>query len=174
MQPFFLSKHSIVFEFLTKLSFSKGVQIALIIFGNIIAPYWFLYQFFRAMVTENNLIQQLILCLAIATPITLLGFSFAVWISSRKIKSIPQHDKDLKINEDENTQRLREAGESKLIFEWLSEGSISTAMMFYGVCVLSYFFPINSNISIYMCIAGYGGIIISKTARGFSYKKKKK
>ena len=165
-----------MFEFLNKLNFSKGVRISIMIFGNIIAPYWFLYQFFRPLVTGNNFIQQLIICLAIAIPVSIIGYILELWAVSKKDGADLIHIAKANIDENllkDNKQDLTREITNKLVFKCLSLGSINTAIIFYLPCMLTYFLPLDKNEAIRMCMYSYGGVIISIVMSANKVKKKK-
>lgn len=130
------------------------------IFGNIVAPYWFLYQFFPHIVSSNNFIQQLIICLAISIPVSLLGYISELWYADRKGEIIL-------------VDRNSTSQDNELAFKYLSEGSINTALMFYTPCLLAFFAHLEERNAIIGCIFAFLGITTSIIRRGLTVKKKK-
>lgn len=122
-----------MFEFLSKLTFSKGVSISFMAFGSTIAPYWYLYQFYPKMVKSENVFQSVILCLAISLPIILI-FTLIEIIKAYKSgitgmirqEGINLTKEDVKRNENE-------------VFKYIGHSSLSVGLGFYLTCIIEYF-----------------------------------
>lgn len=150
-----------MFEFLNKLPFSRGVQIAIMIFGNIIAPYWFLFHFIKPLVANNNIIQQLIFCLAIAIPVTILNLLFEINTLYNKLSSEEkkQSNKIDEVQLDEPLRLKREEIKKQIVFQALRAASISTALIFYIPCIMSFFFYSDKRQAIIWCISCFVGVM---------------
>ncbi len=61
-------------DFFSKLSLGRGVQIAMLIFGNIVAPYWFLQHFKPQLVNNDRILQQIIFALAVGIPLNICWY----------------------------------------------------------------------------------------------------
>jgi hypothetical protein len=66
-----------------KLSFLKGVNLLLIGFGTIVAPFWFLFQFYPGFVGSADFMKTLILSISIGTPVCLLMSVINWWVLSK-------------------------------------------------------------------------------------------
>lgn len=77
-----------MFEFLSRLSFNKGTNIAFIIFGLIVAPFWFLFQFVPNIYTSNDLVTLLLLSICSILPIAIIEYLiFYSFVSLEKYES---------------------------------------------------------------------------------------
>jgi len=167
-----------MFEFLTKLSVNKGLQIGVMIFGNIIAPYWFLFQFFRPLVSDNNPIQQLIICLAIGIPVSLFGFFLELVRKTANPDSdfIAHTDVDINKNIDVDKEKLADETSNKLMFSCLSGASMNTAAVLYMPCIIAFFVTLKPNTAIVSSILAYVVLFILVTiavTNSLSERKKK-
>lgn len=84
-------------EFFYKLSLSKAIKIGFIAFGLLIAPYWFIFQFAYYIYSNNDIIQNLLLALAIGMPVCIIHYflDLVSRILSETEKSISIDDKEL-------------------------------------------------------------------------------
>jgi hypothetical protein len=62
-----------VLEFFSKLSTHKGLCIVIILIGNIVAPFWFLFQFTPHLFETVDMLRLVLLCISLGTPITTIG-----------------------------------------------------------------------------------------------------
>ena len=60
-----------MFELISKLSFTKGLNILLILFGCVAGPFCFLYRFYFELYSHNDFVKILFLSLAIGVPVSL-------------------------------------------------------------------------------------------------------
>ena len=110
-----------MFEFIEKLTLSKSLNIILILFGCLIAPFWFIYQFYPSIYQSNELSKVLVLGLSIGVPICLC----MTIINNFIIK--PEKSKDEKLNV-----------ELRLLLMGISSGYCGFA--FYVPCIQKYLF----------------------------------
>lgn len=76
-----------MFELLSKLSFTKGFNILLILFGCIAGPFCFIYCYYYPLYTQNSLSKVLLLSAAIGVPVCLaMAFFNALLIGIPKLK----------------------------------------------------------------------------------------
>lgn len=115
-----------MYDLISKISFNKGTKIFLILFGLLVSPYWFIFQFARDIYDNNDLPERILIALSIGTPITLIHF-FLNYINFDK----------------EYFQDTIEK-KSETLFNTIVFSSVFCAMAFYVPCSLKYF---NSSIS---------------------------
>ncbi len=76
-----------MFELLSKLSFTKGFNLVLILFGCIAGPFCFLYCYNYPLYSQNSLTKVLLLSAAIGVPVCLaMSFFNALIIGIPKLK----------------------------------------------------------------------------------------
>jgi undecaprenyl pyrophosphate phosphatase UppP len=63
-----------MWDLISKLTLIKGVQIAVILFANLIAPYWFFMHYYPELVAGDTMWKQMIYCLAVGVPLTIIGY----------------------------------------------------------------------------------------------------
>jgi hypothetical protein len=63
-----------MWEFISKLSMEKGAAIFCVIMGNLLGPFWFLFQFYARIFEHYDLVRLLLICLCIGIPITVFHF----------------------------------------------------------------------------------------------------
>ena len=108
-----------MFEFISKLSFSRGTSIALIIFGTIVAPYWFLFQFAQDIYKSNSLVQLLILSFAIGAPTAMIHYIMNFQLFSPEEFKTDDH-------------------KVKFYFSLLGGASILSGVIFYVPCMIKF------------------------------------
>ena len=167
-----------MFDFLNKLNIDKGMRIFGFIFGNLIAPYWFLFQFFRPLVSGTNYIQQLIICLAIGIPITLFAFAgevIAVLKKEALVLGLEIGFKKIKDNlSEKDMEELTNKMATKLSFKCLYRSCITAAFVLYFPCILYFFVPINSHTAIICSMMLYIVLIFAVIIKGMSNESPKK
>ena len=122
------------FDFLNKISFNRGSQIGLIIFGTIIGPFMFIFQFARPVFDNNGLIPLLLICLCVGLPICLLITALGI----RDNLVLDPEEKD------------------KLIDHRFSQmGSYSAIVggAFYLPCIIKYFYASLNQSEAIKCVA---------------------
>jgi ABC-type glycerol-3-phosphate transport system permease component len=62
-----------MWDLLSKLSLAKGATVAGVLIGNLIAPFWYLFQFYPNIFKSNDLGKLILISLAIAVPITCIN-----------------------------------------------------------------------------------------------------
>lgn len=148
-----------MFEFLAKLSFNRAVNIGYIIFGNLLAPYWFLFQFAADIYKSNNVAQLLILSLAIGVPICLINFVFLL-SSPKKIDT-------------ENKAEVQDKVDR--IFSLLGVSSILIGIAFYLPCIVKFFeSSLNQAEAISLVIIMNAGFIIKDIWDWIDYNREKR
>lgn len=130
-------------EILSKIKFKRGVHFGLLIFGILIAPYMFLFQFARNVFDTKALVPLLLIAVSIGAPIALiLVFLF---ILDHLADDPPEKDKLMDL-------RISQMG---------SAGAI-TAVAFYLPCIAKYFAPsMSQKEAILSMISVLAAIIIS-------------
>lgn len=74
-----------MYDLISKLSFTRGLNIILIVFGVLISPFWFIYQFHSSLYQSLELSKLLVLALSIGIPIC-LAMTVANSLTFGKIK----------------------------------------------------------------------------------------
>ena len=110
-----------IVELITKLSFNKGTNLVFIIFGTLIAPFWFLFQFANNIYNNSDILHLLILSVAIGMPVCLISFTFEI-LSDLKIK--------------ENQSLLKD---NDYIFSLIGKSCIIPGFSFYIPCAFKFF-----------------------------------
>ena len=76
-----------MFELLSKLSFTRGLNILFILFGSVAGPFCFLYRYYYDLYSHNDLTKILFLSAAIGVPVCLImSFLNALMIGIPKLK----------------------------------------------------------------------------------------
>lgn len=146
-----------MFEFLSKLSFSRGTTIMIVVFGMVISPYWFLFQFAQEIYKSNDTIQTIILSLCIGIPVCVWTFVLNL------ISSIEDFTSD-----DESTR-------TDSFFKGVAISCGLAGISFYLPCAAKYFDPsINQRSAISLVMAGHAGYIGSTLFSIYKSNKKKK
>jgi len=110
-----------MFELISKLSFTKGLNILLILFGGIAGPFCFLYCYYYPLYTQNSLSKVLFLSAAIGVPVCLaMSLLNALMIGTPSLKD----------------QRLKEEWELNI----LGFTSGFCGFVFYTACLADWFF----------------------------------
>lgn len=88
-----------MFELLTKLSFTRGFNLLLIVFGCLAGPFCFIYRFYYALYAHNSLSKILLLSAAIGVPVCLaMSFFNALMIGiPKKVEKNFKMEWELKI-----------------------------------------------------------------------------
>jgi len=130
-----------MFELISKLSFTKGFNILLILFGCISGPFCFLYRYYYPLYSQNSLSKVLLLSAAIGVPVCLaMSFLNALMIGAPSLKD----------------QQLKEEWELKII----GFTSGICGFVFYIACFADWFFwGLRAKDGIELMLYAYAGAV---------------
>jgi hypothetical protein len=149
-----------MFDFLSKLSFNRGTRVGFIIFGILIAPYWFLFQFYPNIYEKNELVKLILLSISIGAPIALFDFSFLLVEYATKNKHNPDQPEAEKVD---------------AMFNLIGGACLFTAITLYVPCVVSFFEEhLNPKHAIYFSISLQLGLLTSSIFDTIDHNRKRK
>jgi hypothetical protein len=139
---------------LTKLTFGRGIQIVFIFFGAVIAPLWFIFQFYPVLFASTDLIKLLLVCSAIGIPLCILnGLGYMVKMLS-------------------SNENLEEHETTLFLYRVMGIGGISAAVTLYIPCILTFFIKINAQEAIRIAIYIEVVPLLYTVVRLIAYRKK--
>lgn len=131
-----------IVEFLNKVSFNRATQIGFILFGNLLAPAMFLFQYYKPVFMTNDFIHLVCICVCIGLPLLIITTGLTILDS---IQLQPKEEKNLV------DYRFSQMGSCSLLI----------GFTFYIPCTIKYFRPTTtSEQAIIFLIAIYSGYLI--------------
>ncbi len=143
-----------MYEVISKLHFSRGVQIAIILFAVIVAPYWYCLHFRPHLVSTESTIKLLLSIIAIGGSV--LGTNFAL-------------DDFFRLR---NTEKIVDDTEkNKIGFLYLQIAALETCAILFFPCVWKYF---DNALSFEGTIPLIGIWVVGSTVARVSYYRRQK
>lgn len=143
--------------------FNRAMNIIIIAFGCLVAPYWYLFNFSPTLIKGLDVVQLILTCEAIALPIFLLNFILIAIVNQRSNRKFHRNyvDRDLSI---------------------MLSSSINLCILFYLPSIFVYFGEQNNGveslvkfqIGIFLAILFKGCIDSYKAYRKYKRLKKKR
>lgn len=140
---------------INKIPLPRAIGIIAILFGALIAPYWFLFQFAPSIFNEYELIKLLLLCISIGIPVIIINFLM----------------ESLFTPTDEFGENPNMSG---VIIHLLSRAAVATAVAFYIPCAVAYWKPLPLGAGINLVIYIHIGFLVYAVLKMLLFRKKEK
>jgi len=84
-----------MYEIISKMPFNRAMNIIIIIFGCLIAPYWYLFNCFPELINGKDVFQLILICTAISLPSFIVNYT--IWSTEHRQLKRKQKIVDFKI-----------------------------------------------------------------------------